>query len=32
MPLEVFLAQVESVRTVDDPSTLDAVFLKRGFR
>jgi putative transposase len=29
MPLEVFLEQAERVRTVDDPSKLDAVFLKR---
>lgn len=32
MPLEVYLSQVEQVRTVDDPSYLDALFLKRTFR
>ncbi|WP_019536219.1 IS481 family transposase [Paenibacillus ginsengihumi] len=32
MPLEVYLSQVDSIRTVDDPSALDALFLKRAFR
>lgn len=32
MPLEVFLSQANSIRTVDDPAALDALFLKRTFR
>lgn len=32
MPLEVYLSQVDSIRTVDDPAALDALFLKRAFR
>ncbi|AGL00116.1 transposase [Desulfoscipio gibsoniae DSM 7213] len=32
MPLEVYLSQVDSIRTVDDPLALDSVFLKRAFR
>lgn len=32
MPLEVYLSQIEQVRTVDDPAALDALFLKRVLR
>lgn len=32
MPLEVFLEQADHIRTIDDPSKLDAVFLKRVYR
>lgn len=32
MPLEVYLSQVDQVRTVDDPAALDALFLKRTHR
>jgi putative transposase len=32
MPLEVYLSQVDSVRTVDEPAALHAWFLKRAFR
>lgn len=32
MPLEVYLSQVDSIRTVDEPAALDALFLKRTFR
>lgn len=32
MPLEVYLSQIEQVRTVSDPSMLDALFLRRARR
>jgi len=32
MPLEVYLSQIEQVRTVSDPATLDALFLRRAKR
>jgi putative transposase len=32
MPLEVYLSQIEQVRTVSDPSLLDTLFLRRAWR
>lgn len=31
-PLEVFLSQIDQVKTVDDPAALDPLFLKRDYR